>query len=394
MEVFILSAVRTPIGSFRGSLAGFSSSDLGAIVIKEALERAKVDPGDVDEVILGQVLTALCGQNPARMASIKAGLPTTVPAYCLNMVCGSGLKAVVLGAQSIICGDAEITVVGGQESMSQAPHAVQMRPGVKMGNTFLTDLMIYDGLTCGIRGIHMGITAENLASKFNVSREEQDQFSLFSQKKAESAQNSGCFKEEIVSVTIKNSKGSEHKFSEDEFIRKGATIEGLAKLRPCFNTKGNGSVTAGNASGINDGAAALVLISKKEAERRQAKPLARLVSWAHAGVDPEVMGVGPIEAVKKALIKAKWTIESVDLFELNEAFAVQSLVVLEELAIDKKKVNVGGGAIALGHPLGASGARILVTLLHSLKRENKTRGVAALCIGGGMGIAVCVEMCI
>ncbi|XP_022108993.1 acetyl-CoA acetyltransferase, cytosolic-like [Acanthaster planci] len=389
--VVIVSAARTPIGSINGALASLAANQLGTIAIKEALQRAKVSPEDVSEVILGQVLTAAEGQNPARQASVNAGIPVTVAACTVNMVCGSGLRAVVLGSQAIQCGDATIVVAGGQESMSKAPHAVHMRNGVKFGDCSLADTLLIDGLKDAFNKYHMGITAENVAKQWKVSREEQDEFALKSQLRCEAAQAKGAFDEEIVPVTVAQRKGTTV-VKQDEFPRKGCVIENFAKLRAAFIQDGTGTVTAGNASGINDGAAALVLMKKSEAEKRGISPLASIVNWAQAGVDPAVMGTGPIPAIKKALEKAGWSIPDVDLFELNEAFAAQSLAVVKELGLDPAKVNVNGGAIALGHPIGASGARILVTLLHALRQTGGKKGVAALCIGGGMGIALCVEL--
>lgn len=389
-SVVIASAVRTPIGSLNGSLSTLPAHDLGKLVIKSALDRAKVDPGDVSEVILGQVLTAAQGQNPARQASIHSGIPNTVPACTINMVCGSGLRSVVLGAQAIRLGDSTIVVAGGQESMSQARHAVHMRNEFRFGDTQLRDTMIIDGLQDAFSGCHMGITAENVAKKWNVSREDQDNFSLQSQLKTEKAQNEGHFHEEIIPVTVKVKK-SIIEVTSDEFPRKGCTIEGFTRLRPAFIQDGTGTVTAATSSGINDGAAAVVLMSQSEAKKRSVTPLAKIVAWGQAGVDPAIMGSGPIPAIKIALEKAGWTIPDIDLFELNEAFAAQSIAVTRELGIPVEKVNISGGAIALGHPIGASGARVLVTLLHALKRTNQKKGVAALCVGGGMGIAMCVE---
>lgn len=389
-SVVIVSAVRTPIGSLNGALSTVAAHDLGKLVIKAALDKAQINPGDVSEVILGQVLTAGQGQNPARQASINSGIPHTVPACTVNMVCGSGMRSVVLGSQAIQLGDSKIVVAGGQESMSQAHHAVHMRSQFSFGDKQLKDTILVDGLQDAFSLCHMGITAENVAKQWMVSREDQDKFSLQSQLKTEKAQNEGIFKEEIVPVTVKIKK-STIEVDRDEFPRQGCTLEGFTKLRPVFIQDGSGTVTAGTSSGINDGAAAIVLMSKTEAANRGLTPLANVVAWAHAGVDPSVMGTGPIPAIKKALEKAKWKIEDVDLFELNEAFAAQSIAVIKELCIPQEKVNIYGGAIAIGHPIGASGARILVTLLHALKQTNKHKGVAALCIGGGMGIALCVE---
>lgn len=364
--------------------------DLGSLVIKEALSRATVAPEDVSEVIFGQVLTGGQGQNPARQAAVGAGLPYTVPASVVNMLCGSGLKSVSLGFQAIMVGDSSIVVCGGQESMSQAPHALHLRSPVKMGSATMVDTMMVDGLTDAFHGCHMGVTAENVAKAWNLTRLQQDTFALKSQEKAEAAQQAGYFDQEIVKVLVPGRKGATE-VKMDEYPRQGSTMDGLARLKPCFVTDGTGTVTAGNSSGINDGAAALVLMSEKEAKSRDIKLLASVVAWAQAGVDPTIMGTGPIPAIKAALKKASWSVNEVDLWELNEAFAAQSLAVLQELGIDVEKVNVNGGAIALGHPIGASGARILVTLLHAMQRLKKKRGVAALCIGGGMGIALCVE---
>ncbi len=387
-EVVIVSAARTPVGSFLGGLSSLPASKLGEIAIKAALERAGVAPGDVDEVILGHVLQAAAGQGPARQASIGAGIPKETAAWSLNQICGSGLRAVALGYQQIALGDAKVIVAGGQESMSQAPHAQQMRTGQKMGDISLIDTMIKDGLWDAFNGYHMGQTAENIATKFDISRADQDAFALASQHKAEAAQKAGKFDEEIVPVVISGRKG-DVTVDKDEYIRHGATLESMEKLRPAF-TK-DGSVTAANASGLNDGAAALVLMSADEAKARGIEPLATIRSWAAAGVDPAVMGTGPIPASKKALEKAGWTVADLDRVESNEAFAAQSLCVLRELGLDPAKVNVNGGAIAIGHPIGASGARILTTLLHELKREGLNKGLATLCIGGGMGVAMCVE---
>ncbi|KAG7158927.1 acetyl-CoA acetyltransferase, cytosolic-like [Homarus americanus] len=389
-RVVIASAVRTPVGSFNGGLSSLRSHELGSLVIKEALSRASVVPEDVSEVLLGQVLTAGEGQNPARQAAVSAGLPYTVPASVINMLCGSGLRSVSMGYQAIKLGDASIVVCGGQESMSQAPHAIHLRSPVKMGDATMVDIMMKDGLIDAFHNYHMGVTAENVAKSWNLTREQQDIFALKSQEKAEAAQQAGHFEQEIVQVVIPGRKAATE-VKVDEYPRPGSTLAGLTKLKPCFITDGTGTVTPGNSSGINDGAAALVLMSESEAKHREIKPLASVVSWAQAGVDPAVMGTGPIPAVKAALKKAAWGIDEVDLWELNEAFAAQSLAVIQELGICMEKVNVNGGAIALGHPIGASGARILVTLLHAMLRLNKKRGVASLCVGGGMGIAVCVE---
>jgi acetyl-CoA C-acetyltransferase len=387
-DVVIVSAARTPVGSFNGALSSVPAHTLGEVAIRAALDRAHVPPADVDEVIMGQVLTAGEGQNPARQAAIAAGIPIDATAWGLNQVCGSGLRAVAVGAQQIKTGDADIIVAGGQESMSLAPHVAHLRNGQKMGNIEFIDSMIKDGLWEAFNGYHMGNTAENVARQWQITREEQDKFATHSQNKAEAAKKAGKFKDEIVPVTIKTRKG-ETVVSEDEYIREGAKIEDAAKLRPAFDKEG--TVTAGNASGINDGAAALVLMSAAEAKKRKLKPLARIASWATAGVDPKVMGSGPIPASRKALEKAGWKIGDVDLVEANEAFAAQALAVNKDLAFDTAKVNVNGGAIAIGHPIGASGARILVTLLHEMQKRDAKKGLATLCIGGGMGIAMCVE---
>jgi acetyl-CoA C-acetyltransferase len=387
-EIVIASAARTPVGSFNGALSSLPAHALGAIAIKAALERAGVDAADVDEVVMGQVLQAGAGQGPARQASINAGIPVEAPAWSLNQLCGSGLRAVALGYQQIKDGSAEIMVVGGQESMSQAPHAQNLRTGQKMGDLALVDTMIKDGLWDAFHGYHMGQTAENIASRWQITRGDQDAFAVASQNKAEAAQKDGKFKNEIAPVTIKGRKG-DTVVSDDEYIRHGATLDSVSGLKPAF-TK-DGSVTAANASGLNDGAAALVLMSADEAARRGIKPLGRIVSWANAGVDPEIMGTGPIPASKKALERAGWTVADLDLIESNEAFAAQSLCVVKELGLDPAKVNVNGGAIAIGHPIGASGARILTTLLHEMQRSGAKKGLATLCVGGGMGVAMCVE---
>ena len=387
-DVVIVSAARTPVGSFNGALSSVPAHTLGEVAIRAALDRAHVPPADVDEVIMGQVLTAGEGQNPARQAAIAAGIPIEATAWGLNQVCGSGLRAVAVGAQQIKAGDADIIVAGGQESMSLAPHVAHLRNGQKMGNIEFIDSMIKDGLWEAFNGYHMGTTAENVARQWQITREEQDKFATHSQNKAEAAKKAGKFKDEIVPVTIKTRKG-ETVVSEDEYIREGAKLEDAAKLRPAFDKEG--TVTAGNASGINDGAAALVLMSAAEAKKRNLKPLARIASWATAGVDPKIMGSGPIPASRKALEKAGWKVSDLDLIEANEAFAAQALAVNKDLAIDTGKVNVNGGAIAIGHPIGASGARILTTLLHEMQRRDAKKGLATLCIGGGMGIALCVE---
>ncbi len=387
-DVVIVSATRTPIGSFNGSFANTPAQDLGTAVIKSALDQAKVEANDVNEVIFGHVLTAGLGQNPARQASINAGLKNDSTAIIVNQVCGSGLRAVAMGMQQIQSGDAEIIVAGGQENMTLAPHCQPLRAGVKMGDYTMTDSMLKDGLIDAFHGCLMGVTAENIAEKYQLTREAQDEFAVSSQNKAEAALKAGKFKDEITPITVKERK-SERVVENDEFIREGANIEAMQKLRPAF--KKDGTVTAANASGINDGAAALVLMSAETAEERGLTPLATIKSWATAGVDPAYMGLGPIPASQKALEKAGWSIDDVDLVEANEAFAAQALAVGQELGIDPEKLNVNGGAIALGHPIGASGARVLVTLLHEMKREDKKKGLATLCIGGGMGIALCVE---
>jgi acetyl-CoA C-acetyltransferase len=386
--VVIVSAKRTAIGSFSGTLSTLSAVEIGTIAVQAALSDAGVKPEDVDDVVLGQVLTAGCGQNPARQTAIKVGIPADKTAMTINQVCGSGLRSIALGVQSILAGDANIVVAGGQESMSLSPHAIQMRTGTKMGNTELVDTMIRDGLWDIFNGYHMGITAENIAEKYQITRADQDNFAAVSQQRAESAIAGGKFKAEIVPVVIKNKKG-DITVDTDEFPRAGTTVDTLSKLRPAF--KPDGTVTAGNASGINDGAAALVLMRESEAKKRNLKPLARIVSWATAGVDPAVMGTGPIPASKKALEKAGWSVADLDLVESNEAFAAQACSVMKELGLDANKVNVNGGAIALGHPIGASGARIMTTLLHEMARRGAKKGLATLCIGGGMGIAMCVE---
>jgi acetyl-CoA C-acetyltransferase len=389
-EIVIASAARTPIGAFNGSLAAVPAVRLGEVAIRSALERAGVSPNDVDEVILGHVLAAGQGQNPARQAALAAGLPVHSTAIGINQVCGSGLRAVALASQTIAAGDASIVVAGGQESMSQSMHAVHLRAGVKMGTGELTDTMIKDGLWDAFNNVHMGITAENVAKQYGISRADQDAFALASQQKAAAAISAGRFQAEIVPLTIKGRKG-DVVVGADEYPKPETTLEALSKLRPAFAK--DGTVTAGNASGINDGAAAVVVMRAAEAERRGIAPLARIVSWATAGVDPAVMGTGPIPATRKALAKAGWSVADLDLIEANEAFAAQALAVTRELGFDPSKVNVNGGAIALGHPIGASGARILVTLLHEMRRAGAKKGLATLCIGGGMGIALCVEAC-
>jgi acetyl-CoA C-acetyltransferase len=387
-DIVIAGAVRTPIGSFNGSLSGLAAHQLGQVVIAEALRRANVDTKEVTEVILGQILTAGQGMNPARQAAIAAGVPQEATAYAINQVCGSGLRSVALGYQAIRTGDSSIVVAGGQESMSRAVHCAYLRSGVKMGDMQFVDTMIKDGLWDAFNGYHMGNTAENVAQRWQITREQQDELAQRSQARAEAAQKAGRFKDEIVSVKVPSRKG-DVVVDTDEYPKHGTTVEVLAKLRPAFDK--NGTVTAGNASGINDGAAAVVLMTADEAKRRGIKPLARIVSWATAGVDPALMGSGPIPASRLALKRAGWRIEDLDLIEANEAFAAQACAVNKDLGFDAEKVNVNGGAIALGHPIGASGTRILVTLLHELQKRNAKRGLATLCIGGGMGIAMCVE---
>jgi acetyl-CoA C-acetyltransferase len=386
--IVIASAARTPVGAFNGALASLPAHELGKVVIRAALERARLEVGDVSEVILGQILAAGAGQNPARQASIGAGIPVDAPAWGMNQLCGSGLRAVALGAQQITLGSSKIVVAGGQESMSQAPHVAHLRDGTKMGDIKFIDSMIKDGLWDAFNGYHMGNTAENVARQWQITREEQDRFAVASQNKAEAAKKAGRFKDEIAPVSIKTRKG-EVVFAEDEYIKDGVTYESVAKLRPAFDK--DGTVTAASASGINDGAAAVVLMTLEEAQRRGITPLARIVSWAHAGVDPSIMGTGPIPASKKALEKAGWTVKDLDLVEANEAFAAQACAVNKGLGWDTEKVNVNGGAIAIGHPIGASGARVLNTLLFEMRRRNAKKGLATLCIGGGMGVAMCVQ---
>ena len=388
VDVVIASGARTPVGSFLGAFANLPAHDLGTIAIKAALERAGVAPNEVSEVILGQILTAAQGQNPGRQASINAGIPFETPAYLVNQLCGSGLRSVALGYQSIRNGDASIIVAGGQESMSMAPHAAHLRNGQKMGGLEFVDTMIKDGLIDAFNNIHMGITAENVAREYQITRDEQDRFAVASQNKAEAARKEGRFKDEIVSVTIKERKG-ERVVADDEYIRSNATLESISGLRPAFAK--DGTVTAGNASGLNDGAAALVLMSADDAKKRGITPLARIASWASAGVDPKMMGIGPIPASRAALKKAGWNASDLDLIEANEAFAAQACAVNKDLGWDTARVNVNGGAIAIGHPVGASGGRILVTLLYEMARRDAHKGIATMCIGGGMGIAVCVE---
>jgi acetyl-CoA C-acetyltransferase len=387
-DIVIASAKRTAVGSFNGKFANTPAHELGAVAVTAALAAAKVPAGDVDEVILGQILGAAQGQNPARQAAMKSGVPQEKTAFSINQLCGSGLRAVAIGLQQIANGDANVIVAGGMESMSMAPHAAHLRNGVKMGDFKYIDTMIKDGLTDAFHGYHMGTTAENIAAKWQISREEQDRFATASQNKAEAAQKAGKFKDEIVPFTISTKKGDDI-VVDDEFIRHGVTYESLAKLRPAFSKEG--SVTAGNASGLNDGAAALVLMTAEEAEKRGITPLARIVSWATAGVDPAIMGTGPIPASRKALAKAGWSVKDLDLVEANEAFAAQALAVNKDLGWNPDIVNVNGGAIAIGHPIGASGGRVLVTLLHEMARRKAKKGLATLCIGGGMGIALTVE---
>ena len=387
-DVVIVSGARTPVGSFLGSFAAVPAHKLGEVAIRAALARAGVEPGDVSEVILGQVLTAAQGQNPARQAAIAAGLPNGTSAWGINMVCGSGLRAVALGAQAIAQGDSRIVVAGGQESMSLSTHAAYLRAGQKMGDIQFIDTMIRDGLWDAFNGYHMGTTAENVAKEWQITREQQDQFAVTSQNKAEAARKAGRFKDEIAPVTVKGRKG-DTVVENDEYIRDGATIEAMAGLRPAFDKAG--TVTAGNASGLNDGAAALVLMSAKDAAARNLQPLARIASWAQAGVDPKVMGSGPIPASRAALEKAGWKAADLDLIEANEAFAAQACAVNKDMGWDTARVNVNGGAIVIGHPIGASGARVLVTLLHEMGKRDAKKGLATLCIGGGMGIALCVE---
>ncbi|MDB5689245.1 MAG: acetyl-CoA acetyltransferase [Sphingomonas bacterium] len=388
-DVVITAAKRTPVGSFLGHFATIPAHELGRVAILAALEQSGVAPEDVSEVIMGQVLTAAQGQNPARQASMAAGLPKEVPAWGLNQVCGSGLRAVALAAQAVQTGDATIVVAGGQESMSLSAHAQSVRAGTKMGNLALVDTMVKDGLTDVFNGYHMGVTAENLAEQYQIGREAQDEFACASQNKAEAARREGRFDAEIAPVTIKGRKG-DTVVDKDEFIREGVMVASLAGLRPAFKKDG-GTVTAGNSSGLNDGAAALVVMSREEAEKRGTPILARIASWATAGVDPAIMGIGPVPASRKALEKAGWTVDDLDLIEANEAFASQALAVGQELGLDPAKVNVNGGAISIGHPIGASGARVLTTLLYEMQRRDAKKGLATLCIGGGMGIAMCVE---
>jgi len=383
-EVVIVSAIRTPIGTYKGSLKHIKADQLGSIVIREVLKKSKFNEDEIDEVIMGQVLTAGVGQNPARQAAINAGIPISKPSHLVNQVCGSGLRAVISGYQSIKLGDVKNVISGGQENMSIAPHSIFYREDKKISEEKLVDTMINDGLIDAFNNYHMGVTAENVAKKFNISRQEQDEFALNSQKKTQSAIINNKFDEELIKI---NQNGNI--LDKDEHPRVGLKLSDLEKLKTVF--KENGTVTPGNSSGINDGAAALLLTTLEEAEKKSIKPLAKIVSWASVGVDPSLMGLGPIEAVREAIKKAKWNLDEIDLFEINEAFAAQSIAVIRELDIDQNKVNVNGGAIALGHPIGASGARILVTLIHEMKRQNKNKGCATLCIGGGMGIALCIE---
>ncbi len=386
--VVIVSAARTPVGSFNGSLSSVAASYLGTVALKAAMQRAGIEGGEVDEVILGQVLAAGAGQNPARQASINAGIPQESPAWGMNQLCGSGLRAVALGMQQIASGDAKVVAAGGQESMSKAPHVAHLRDGVKMGDWSLVDTMIKDGLWDAFNGYHMGNTAENVANQWQITRDMQDAFAVASQNKAEAAQGSGKFKDEIAPVTISGRKG-DVVVSEDEYIKKGVTLDQVQKLKPAFAK--DGSVTAANASGINDGAAVVMLMSEKEAEKRGLTPLARIASWASVGVDPAIMGSGPIPASRAALKKAGWKIEDLDLIEANEAFAAQACAVNKDMGWNPDIVNVNGGAIAIGHPIGASGARVLNTLLFEMGRRNAKKGLATLCIGGGMGVAMCLE---
>ena len=387
-DIVIVGAVRTPVGAFNGAFGNLPAHELGSVAIKAALNRAGIETARVSEVIMGQILTAGEGQNPARQASIAAGIPVESPAWAVNQLCGSGLRAVALGYQALLNGDSDIVVAGGQESMSMAPHCAHLRGGVKMGNFEMVDTMIKDGLWDAFNGYHMGNTAENVARQWQITRQQQDEFAVGSQNKAEAAQKSGRFKDEIVPVTVKARKG-DIVVDTDEFPKHGTTLDAVSKLRPAFAK--DGTVTAANASGINDGAAAVVLMKASEAAKENRRVLARIVSWAHAGVDPAIMGTGPIPASRRALKKAAWSIGDLDLIEANEAFAAQACAVNKDLGWDTSKVNVNGGAIALGHPIGASGARVLVTLLYEMEKRNAKKGLATLCIGGGMGIAMCVE---
>ena len=387
-DVVITSALRTPIGTYKGSLKSISADKLGTLVIKEVIHNSKIKADEVDEVIMGHVLTSGLGQNPARQASIRAGIPVSKPAHIVNQVCGSGLRSIISGYQSIKLGENKIIISGGQENMSRAPHAIFYREDKKLSDNKLVDTMINDGLTDSFNDYHMGVTAENVAEKFQITRDEQDIFSLNSQQKTQEAVNNNKFKDELIKLQINNNEEI-FVFDKDEHPRSNLKLEDLKKLRTVF--KENGTVTPGNSSGINDGAAATVLMTRKHAEHKSLEPLVKITSWASCGVEPSLMGLGPIPAIKEAINKASWTIEDVDLFEINEAFAAQSIAVIQDLKIPMVKVNVNGGAIALGHPIGASGTRVLVTLIHEMIRQNKTKGCATLCIGGGMGIAICVE---
>ena len=387
-DIVITSAKRTPIGKFLGSLSNFSASELGKFAIDSVIEECKLDKNSIDEVIMGQVLTGGAGQNPARQASMLAGIPKEKSALTVNQVCGSGLRAVSLAAQSILTNQSNIVVAGGQESMSNAHHTINLRNGLKMGDGNIKDSMIVDGLWCAMNDYHMGTTAENIAEKYNISKDDQDQFATESQNKTENAQKNNHFNNEIIPIEIKSKKET-IKFNSDEFPRHGTTFDKINSLKPVF--KKEGTVSAGNASGLNDGSAAVILMNESKANELNLKPLARIVSWATVGVDPTIMGIGPVPAVKKALEVASWTLDDLDVIEANEAFAAQSLAVSKELNWDLSKVNVNGGAIALGHPIGASGTRVLVTLIHELVRSNKNKGIATLCIGGGQGIAMCIE---
>ena len=383
-EVVILGALRTPIGTYRGSLKNLKADQLGSMVIKEVLKKYKIKNDEIDEVIMGQVLTSGGGQNPARQASVNSGIPISKPAHVINQVCGSGLRAVISGYQSIKLGDSKKVISGGQESMSLAPHSIFYREKKELYENELVDTMINDGLIDAFNNFHMGVTAENVATKYNISRQEQDEFALNSQRKTQNAIKDNKFDDELIKINLNGNI-----FKKDEHPRLNIKLSDLQKLKTVFKDKG--TVTAGNSSGINDGAAALLLTSLEEAEKKSIKPLAKIVSWASVGVDPSLMGLGPIEAVREAIKKANWNLDEIDLFEINEAFASQSIAVIRELKIDRNKVNINGGAIALGHPIGASGARILVTLIHEMKKQEKSKGCATLCIGGGMGIALCVE---
>jgi len=389
-DVVIVSAARTPIGTFNGIFANLPAHELGSVAIKSALSRAQISPKDIDEVILGQILTAGQGQNPARQASVMAGIPYSVPAWSLNQLCGSGLRSVAIGYQQIADNSAKIIIAGGQENMSLSPHCLHLRNGYKMGSVNYIDTMIHDGLMDIFHGYHMGVTAENISKNWNITKLDQDNFALNSQIKASNAQDEGRFDEEICSVKVKINR-EEIYVKKDEYIRKNISLDNIRRLKPIFQK--DGTVTAGNSSGINDGAAALVLMKYEEAKNRNLQPLAKIVSWGQAGVDPALMGTGPIPATKSALAKAEWSIEEVDLVELNEAFAAQACACAKDLKIDENKLNVNGGAIALGHPIGASGARVLISLLFEMKRRDAKKGLSALCIGGGMGIAMCIERC-